>query len=125
MEVHSNPFEFPTHPDEFIWRYMDINKFMALVLWKSLYFPRIDVLRKADPYEATLPRANFDAEMIYNPVQMGWKEQEHEHVKKRYGPWIKSSWGEVIDELASKTFASCWHMNQHESAAMWRLYLKS
>src|SRR5688572_17832706 len=29
------------------------------------------------------------------------------------------------DELRRRVFINCWHRNDHESAAMWRIYLKS
>jgi hypothetical protein len=30
--------------------------------------------------------------------------------------------GEHRRKLVSSYFVNCWHMNEHESAAMWRLY---
>lgn len=39
--------------------------------------------------------------------------------------WRRPPVSEDPDELRRRVFVSSWHMNDHESAAMWRIYLKS
>jgi len=94
-------------PDEAkLWRYMDIAKFVALLEDKALYFPSVETLNELDPFEGAVPK--------------GWAEL----VNIAHGKSAKESLGES-NRARRFFFVSCWHRNEQESAAMWRLYLKS
>ena len=101
--------------DGYIWRYMDFTKYMSMLESSSLYFTRLDKL--GDPYESTYPRGNVkaiqDLPDVWYEEAGGSKEADVEYSKALAESFVK---------FAS---ANCWHANQHESAAMWKLYLKS
>lgn len=89
--------------DTTIWRYMDFAKFSYLVAHGSLYMPLIRELD--DPFEGSFSKANAA-------------------VRSRLGKLgaIAGLDPEVVRSLRKWIAVSCWHMSEHESAAMWKLY---
>jgi hypothetical protein len=80
---------------------MDFTKFVSLLSNRMLFFVRAKEL-KDDPYEGAFPP---------------------QHVHPAY-PLITDYIADTMhhtDIIA----VSCWHVNEYESAAMWKLYLKS
>lgn len=73
---------------------MDLTKFSAIIIKKELYFNRAD--NYEDIYEGEL--ASGDKEILQSNPQL-----------------------EIIIQRDS-TFINCWHENEVESAAMWKLY---
>lgn len=93
-----------------IWRYMDFIEFVDLLDKSALFFPRADKL--GDPFEGSHGKA-YVAEM-----KSAFKEgKDSEQILKNLGS--------VYRKIVKFTFLNCWHMNEHESAAMWNLYVKS
>lgn len=91
-----------------IWRYMDFTKFVSLIDRRELFFARADLL--GDPFEGSLAQANVDLRFrIYEglPVDMAAKMSRFRRDFRQF------------------VFVNCWHMNDQESAAMWKLYLSS
>lgn len=97
-----------------IWRYMDFTKFVALLDSKSLWFTRAD--RFEDPFEGSYPKINI----IARANIPGVSDAEKPVVSKL----IKGS-SKVRRNWTHHVAINCWHMSEHESAAMWSLYLKS
>ena len=103
-------FVEPNNRDAMIWRYMDFTKYVAFLESSSLYFARAD--RLEDPFEGSYSRPNVEMR-----------------------PTVFKNWGipdDVADMVARSnkrfrhwTYVNCWHMNEHESAAMWKLYATS
>ncbi|WPR75227.1 hypothetical protein [Algoriphagus sp. NG3] len=79
---------------------MDITKFLSILDSETLYFPRADKL--GDPFEGS-----YTKKSIVDRNDGG----------KNYSKWY--------EDLKTKMLISCWHMNNYESEAMWKLYLKS
>jgi hypothetical protein len=88
-----------------IWRYMDFTKYAWLLDRRSLFFSRADLL--GDPFEGSYSRAN----VALRPEVYG----EHASVMM---PQIEA----MHRALPRFTVVNCWHTNEVESAAMWRLY---
>ena len=87
-----------------VWRYVSFASLVSILQSGKVFFPRITKLD--DPYEGAMP----DALRSY----FGNEEEEFEGRKLR-----------VVDFLeAHSRFScvSCWHVNEVESAAMWKLY---
>lgn len=93
-------------PNTPVWRYMDFAKFVALLKSRSIYLTRVD--RFTDPYEGTTtPRtAAGIGQFLKN---MGSAHDE---------AYVLN----MLDAARRELFVSCWHANEHESEAMWRLY---
>jgi hypothetical protein len=105
----------PTDETERVWRYVDFTKFVSLLESKSLYFTRADKFE--DPFEGSYPRINVEARNaipagLLASAVAGWTEMT-ERTAQSNRMWPKY------------TAINCWHLNNHESAAMWKLYIKS
>ena len=98
-----------------VWRYMDFTKFVSLLESRKLYFTRADKFE--DPFEGSLPKLNVEKRDI---APDGLPDD-----LKRVYPQVSRSMAEVTMNLPRYTAINCWHMNEHESASMWKLYLKS
>jgi hypothetical protein len=101
------------NPDAKIWRYLDFPKFVALLESKSLFFCRADLF--LDKHEGSFTKSSVEfRERI-------WRENM---------PSIPDAAFKQITEMHSfqkqeernNFYINCWHMNNHESAAMWELY---
>ena len=91
--------------DAILWRYMDFTKFVSLLDSSSLFFSRADLL--GDPFEGVWTKANIET------------------LPDRYTADV----AEIIrgslpnlHSLTSGNFVSCWHWNEFESDAMWKIY---
>lgn len=89
-----------------LWRYMDLPKYLAMLDSESLWFSRADLL--GDPFEGSMSQAN---------------------VRMRPDVYADQIPASALDMIAAAraqdvrhTYVSCWHENEYESAAMWRLY---
>jgi hypothetical protein len=78
-----------------LWRFMDFTKYVAMLHQKALFFARADEM--PDPFEGLYGRRS--------------RPDPSAH------PRLKS--------LRERILLSCWHENEHESAAMWRIYLSA
>lgn len=122
-------FVVPT-PRAVLWRYMDFTKYVGLLSAQSLYFPRADTLN--DPFEGAKGLLSqkkkwddhyleFFRHAIKNPppgYENTKSDQEVELEAKRLLGEMETG-GKI---MLTRTFISCWHQNEHESEAMWKLY---
>lgn len=108
-------FVQPQNQDVKVWRYMDFTKLVSLVDSRRLFFTRAD--KFDDPFEGSWPRMNVAArQLIPDEVPVENREAFSRSM---------ASMGEVNRHWPKYNAINCWHMNEHESAAMWKLYLKS
>ena len=101
---------FPPKQNCTIWRYMDLAKLLSLLEERALYFPRADMFE--DPYEGALSTAGVNALKAAQDA----------------GEYPASMVDQIVKfpkEFRRQMFISCWHANNFESAAMWKLYLSS
>lgn len=88
-------FDCPCDTEK-VWRYMKLSCFLWMLRESKLYFARL-LEFSDDPYEGTLPHVNAG----------------------RVEDVLKAAYG-FAGKLAA---VNCWHMNEFESAAMWKLYV--
>ena len=101
-------FEKPDDEDTRIWRYMDFTKFVSLLDKQALFFARADML--PDPFEGSYSKANIRLRpIIYKDIPR--------KIQRQLSVFMK--------DLRKFTIINSWHMNEYESAAMWKLYLKT
>jgi len=92
-----------TPPDDaIVWRYMNLEKLLALLATDRLFLSRLDRVR--DPWEGVWP------DSVVNGLKRSLKP---EHLTA----FLESSEG-----LKTSMFVSCWHEGAHESAALWSQY---
>ena len=83
-----------------VWRYLDLAGLVSLLMAKQLLLTRSDLFK--DEYEGSVTRGVYEA----------WKRNRHNAAMfARFRP-----------ELKRMVWVSCWHANNDESEAMWRLY---
>ena len=113
MYYYSDALRQPS-PTQVMWRYMDLCRLASLISTKQLYF--CNVTRFEDPHEAIIP-ANTFAEI---------KDTQADEAAGLLLPSYKGmrkSLGTLFGHLRKGMFANCWHMSEHQSVAMWKLYL--
>jgi hypothetical protein len=91
---------------------MDFTKFVAMLESRALYFARTDCLD--DAFEGSYPRNNLEARQRYFD---GLPSDQRE--------FVLTAFPKMAEDFRRNVFVNCWHMNEHESAAMWRLYAQS
>jgi GTPase SAR1 family protein len=91
-----------------IWRYLDFTKFVSLLDTNALFFARADTME--DPLEGSLSKANIEA-----------RQKDDAKLPKK----ALIQLAELHKNARSHIFINSWHMNDVESAAMWKLFLQS
>lgn len=137
-------FEAPP-PSAKVWRYMDFTKFVSLLSKKALFFCRMDK-HQADNWEGALPKNQ------YNALLSGFRESQSAVIRTLSDNRERASsagmeddakyFEKLISEEQTRQEQSpefkkfffwqryaaaicCWHKNERESAAMWKLFLSS
>lgn len=107
-------FRQPDNEDIKVWRYMDFTKFISLIDKRKLHFARADKFDDDDPFEGSWPKKSHE---LRNKLFAGISEEGQKMSNEEVSRMVKS--------FKLYNFISCWHANEFESAAMWKLYLKS
>lgn len=90
---------------------MDFTTFMSMLANGALFFSRADHF--SDAWEGAHTAEN----VRQRPLQFGASEIE--------APMIMELTSKFYRSLRLHTFMSCWHLNEVESAAMWKLYVSN
>ena len=98
-------FTPPSDRDATLWRYIDFTKLVSLLDTESLFFARADTL--GDTFEGSFSRANVEARPGEFPDQ----------------PAMLAVVSVMNQLFRIHTFINCWSMDDHESAALWQLYV--
>ena len=119
MYVNKFPdvFELPKR-NATIWRYMDLAKFESMLDTRALFFCRSD--RFDDPFEGSYP--NEAAVEAALPSMIAALASDPSLPQRIAGAKRMSSCRKQTREAV---LVNCWHVNEHESEAMWKLYLRS
>lgn len=123
------PYEVPSD-NSTLWRYMDFAKYVSLLATKALYLARCDTF--GDHFEGAKG-------LLTNKTH--WDQHYKEFFRRaitdlpggttsrRTDAEINAEAARLLDDLSlsgeldrRRNYASCWHENEHESEAMWRLY---
>lgn len=132
-----------------LWRYMTLDRLINLLDTKKLFFTPIKYYASSDPFEGLLPKASLDAiagvlknsqvkliediikvkdhALSISPLPDEVKSNavfEFEKLKGQielYPARMES----VYFNLMSCVVVNCWHQNDFESEAMWKLYSDS
>lgn len=111
-------FEKPQNENVKIWRYMDFAKFVSLLDKSALFFTIADEL--GDPFEGSYPRQNVQQRAT---LHKKWLNTLPTQFKDIFGQRPRAI-GEFYKSLRRCIFINSWHESEHESDAMWELYLK-
>lgn len=117
MIIDYEVFKEPSDENATIWRYLDFTKFVSLLQREALFFPTGESLKKADAFEGSLPEKNVVSRHTVYKFAVGDSEID---LQLLINSATMSNRG-----MAKFVLINSWHVNPHESAAMWKLYLKS
>lgn len=108
-------FKPPSNRDISVWRYVDLAKLLSLLQHRSLWLSRADQL--GDPHEGSIGRVSADLrEQQYRSIE--WAPSAPPDIVER----LLGQGSDVTQGFTRHTFVNCWHINESESMAMWRIY---
>lgn len=93
----------PEDPNTVVWKYLDLSKFLSLLLSQKLFMSRSDKFE--DQYEGT------------------FSEPTYEEIKS-----IAANNPDFLDDYKQRRkniVISSWHLNEYESYAMWQIFTKN
>lgn len=106
-------------PTEFIWRYLDLEKFSMLLEQQALFF--CSAKKFEDPFEGEFAWGRVGYEKFIETQ----KKLCAAHGANMDIDMFMAFNLKTLKEISEKTYISCWHSNEHESEAMWKLYCKN
>jgi Protein of unknown function (DUF2971) len=116
-----------------IWRYVDLAKFVNMVATGTLRFTCL--LEFKDPYEGWIPRSYMAAFRSLAQTHLDQIQQTRDAIATRFPDRDPAQYDHLVPiaqrrldmtrllrEANAMFGASCWHINDGESEAMWQLY---
>lgn len=103
MYLNNQNITLPEDPDTIVWKYLDLSKFLDLLMSKKLFMSRSDKFE--DQYEGTFSEPTFEEIRklsIDNPDFLKFYKSRRE-----------------------KVAISSWHINEYESFAMWQIFTQN
>jgi hypothetical protein len=116
-----------------IWRYVDLAKFVNMLATRSLYFACTSQM--PDPYEGWLPRSHINAMMELTRTYLDQIKNTRDSILAQEPSRDPAPLDAILEDAQRKLDIptmlrrvnikfglNCWHINEDESDAMWRLY---
>lgn len=103
MYLNNPNIKLPEDSDTIVWKYLDLSKFLDLLLSRKLFMSRSDKFE--DQYEGTFSEPTFEEIKklsIDNPDFLNFYKTHRE-----------------------KVAISSWHINEYESFAMWQIFTQN
>jgi hypothetical protein len=119
MPIEDHPYHIPIEGDAVLWRYIDLEKFESLLIRKALFFCRAD--KFSDPFEGSIPRKEANYRMIWQKI---FSQENKQSFDEELALKSINNLSMMHLRLKRCTVVNCWQINNNESDAMWRLYLK-
>lgn len=89
---------------------MDLPRFVSFLATRRLWFSRADLL--GDPWEGSLPKPMIE---VLRAVPVA-------ETPRQVSAKALNGLTNFLKEMPSSTYLNCWHVGEHESAAMWSVY---
>ncbi len=128
-----------------LWRYMTLDKLINILVSKTLFFTPLKSYQETDPFEGYMPlnglkkiaevsekrtskqiecikklRANYEqAKVKHGPDPK--MEQQLQEIDVAASQSLEANM-DSFDKIAKAVMVNCWHANDYESEAMWKLY---
>ncbi|MDD3004505.1 hypothetical protein [Flavobacterium sp.] len=100
MYILDKNIKLPEDPETIIWKYLDLSKFVDLLLYQKLFMSRSDKFE--DQYEGT------------------FSEPTYEEIKKLAVD--NPNFLDFYKTRRKNVVISSWHINEYESFAMWQIF---
>ncbi|HEX6370331.1 MAG TPA: DUF2971 domain-containing protein [Longimicrobium sp.] len=115
------------NPESRLWRYMSVPKYLSLIQRSGLFLSSLELMALTDPFEGSLPLSKFR--------HRDWNSREDipEQILPKLPGYFEAvglkHYRDLVEHDIRRSFAfrrsyfiNCWHINEHESAAMWDIY---
>ncbi len=100
----NNPnINLPENPNTIVWKYLDLSKFLDLLISRKLFMSRSDKFE--DQYEGTFSEPTFE---------------EIKRLSENNTTFLK-----YYKSHREKVVISSWHINEYESFAMWQIFTQN
>ena len=103
MFVNDKEIKLPNDPNTIVWKYLDLSKFVDLLLYQRLFMSRADKFE--DQYEGTFSEPTFEEIRKLSKDNPEFLNQYKVH--------------------REKVVISSWHINEYESFAMWQIFTQN
>lgn len=103
-QAHSAFIE-PADRNARLWRYMDLPRLLSVLDNGALFFPSVATFAENDPYEGEPALAKIRAARARGADEIRRLQLQ-------------------CDVFKHLNFFNCWHMNDGESDAMWKIYVR-
>ena len=103
MYLNNKNISLPDDPETVVWKYLDLSKFLDLLLSQKLFMSRSDKFE--DQYEGTFSEPTYEEIKkiaVNNPEFLNYYKTHRE-----------------------KVAISSWHINEYESFAMWQIFTQN
>ena len=122
-------YEEPLMEDK-LWRYMDLSKFISIISRKDLFFASANTFE--DPFEGA--KGIIDRKKVWDDFYLDFFQKAiltapRQDVNELTVEKIRNDSERLLKQLntigesaRNNTYISCWHMNEYESEAMWKMY---
>lgn len=107
-----------------LWRYMDLPKFLDILENKKIFFPKVELFE--DKYEG-IHNAIGDEDFydITNHGKLIRTESITDARHEKNSDDLKRYLQGWVDTIREAVGVSCWRLSEHESHAMWKIFLNS
>ena len=103
MYINNPNIKLPEDPNTIIWKYLDLSKFLDLLISEKLFMSRSDKFE--DQYEGTFSEPTFEEIKKLSVDNPGFLKFYKSH--------------------REKVAISSWHINEYESFAMWQIFTQN
>lgn len=103
MYLNNKNIKLPEDPNTIVWKYLDLSKFLDLLMSQKLFMSRSDKFE--DQYEGTFSEPTYEEIKkiaVNNPEFIQYYKSHRENVA-----------------------ISSWHINEYESFAMWQIFTQN
>lgn len=128
---------------ETLWRYMSLDKFIDLLDTSELFFSSLSSYSQSDPFEGLLPQVTSKpiGDLFVERIEVLKKEVDkaESYIKglndkatpsqlsaldaaRQQITTLADDFNQSYIDVIHSITVSCWHSNDHESEAMWKLY---
>ncbi|WP_418263601.1 hypothetical protein [Flavobacterium faecale] len=103
MYINNSNIKLPEDPNTIVWKYLDLSKFLELLLSRKLFMSRSDKFE--DQYEGTFSEPTFEEIKKLSTDNPDFLKYYKTH--------------------REKVAISSWHINEYESFAMWQIFTQN
>ncbi|MGA9638509.1 DUF2971 domain-containing protein [Flavobacterium sp.] len=103
MYINNPNIKLPAEPDTIVWKYLDLSKFLDLLMSRKLFMSRSDKFE--DQYEGTFSEPTYDEIKRLSTDNPDFLQYYKTH--------------------REKVAISSWHINEYESFAMWQIFTQN